>query len=61
MSKSFRIRESVNAQIRVDASNVLNHPEPNAPSLSINGANFGVIPTKSDLTRQLQGQLRINF
>jgi len=61
MSKSFRIRESTSVQIRVDATDVLNHPEPNNPSLNINNANFGVISTKSSLTRELQGQLRISF
>ena len=58
---SFKIRESTNVQIRVDATNVLNHPEPNSPNLNINTANFGVINGKSTLTRELQGQLRISF
>ncbi len=61
MGKSFKIRESKSLQIRVDATNVLNHPEPNSPNLNINNANFGVISGKSTLTRELQGQLRISF
>jgi hypothetical protein len=48
-------------QIRVDATNVLNHPEPLSPNLNINNGNFGVISSKSNLTRELQGQLRISF
>ena len=43
MGKSFKIRESKSLQFRVDATNVLNHPEPNSPNLNINDANFGVI------------------
>jgi hypothetical protein len=61
MSKSFRVRESMNVQVRVDATNVLNHPEPANPILNLNNANFGVISAKSNLTRELQGQLRISF
>ena len=36
MSKTFRVSESKSAQIRMDASNVLNHPTPLAPTLDIN-------------------------
>lgn len=34
-SKSFRIGETKNVQLRVDASNVFNHPVPNTPQLSL--------------------------
>ena len=63
-SSDYRKRRAAigpGVQIRVDATNVLNHPEPNSPNLNINAANFGVINTKSNLTRELQGQLRISF
>jgi len=48
---------------------VLNHPEPNTPSLSLttnpatgaSAANFGLITGKSNLHRQLQAQLRFSF
>jgi len=49
---------------RLDAADVLNHPEPNSPSLNITGAaatNFGLISGKSNLHRQLQAQLRFSF
>jgi hypothetical protein len=64
ISKAIRITESKNLQFRLDATNVLNHPEPNLPSLNITGAaatNFGLIVGKSALRRQLQAQLRFNF
>ena len=41
MSKSFRITESKSIQVRMDAQNVLNHPNPAAPNLDINNVNFG--------------------
>ena len=35
VAKSFRISESKSVQLRIDASNVLNHPVPNTPQLSL--------------------------
>jgi hypothetical protein len=61
MSKEFKLTESKRLQFRVDARNVLNHPEPNNPSLSITAPNFGIINAKSNLHRELQGQLRLSF
>jgi hypothetical protein len=69
-SKNFRVGESRSFQIRVDATNVLNHPlpgftpnggittTPGTPSFSAN--SFGVVNTKTG-ERSFQGQLRINF
>jgi hypothetical protein len=64
LSKQFRIAESKSLQFRLDASDVLNHPEPGTPNLSINTGTFGLISgnaAKSSLHRQFQGQLRFNF
>ncbi|HLQ77096.1 MAG TPA: carboxypeptidase regulatory-like domain-containing protein [Terriglobia bacterium] len=64
LSKSFRLTESKSLQFRLDAADVLNHPEPNTPSLNITGmtaTNFGLIVGKSNLHRQLQAQLRFSF
>jgi hypothetical protein len=61
LSKSFRISESKTLQLRVDTLNVLNHPQPNNPNLSITGnAPFGQITSKSG-QRSFQGQLRLTF
>jgi len=67
-SKNFRVGESRSFQIRVDATNVLNHPLPGfvnnglttagTPSFSAN--TFGVVNTKTG-ERSFQGQLRVNF
>jgi hypothetical protein len=58
MSKTFQIAESKSLQVRVDATNVLNHPNPNAPSLDVN--TFGNITSKSG-ARELRGSLRLTF
>ena len=59
VSKTFKIDEARSFQIRVDATNVLNHPVPNQPSLA--AISLGTITNKGGTPRQLQGQLRINF
>jgi hypothetical protein len=61
LSKQFQITESKQVQLRFDATNVLNHPQPNNPNFNINSANFGTIAAKGNQTRQFQGQLRFQF
>jgi hypothetical protein len=61
LQKAFKISESKTLQFRMDARNILNHPEPNAPQLSIVNANFGTINGKTNLRRQFQAQLRFTF
>src|SRR4030095_15424356 len=51
-SKTFNISDSKSVQIRIDSTNVLNHPTPTAPSFSAN--TFGVSNNK-DGERSLQG------
>jgi hypothetical protein len=58
LSKTFKVHESTSVQIRIDASNVLNHPTPAAPGFTT--GQFGVVTNKTD-ERALQGQLRISF
>jgi hypothetical protein len=67
LEKSFRITESKSLRVRADAFNVLNHPQPGNPNLSINPnlnngvpVPFGQITTKAG-GRTLQGQLRFQF
>ena len=74
LSKAFKITETKSLQFRVDAFNVLNHPQPGNPNnlttnptLSINpnlttGAAipWGQITTKTG-SRVFQGQLRLQF
>jgi hypothetical protein len=61
LSKTFRVTESKQVQVRFDAINVLNHPNPGDVQYSINNASFGTISTKGDQRRFLQGQLRLVF
>ncbi|HET9130663.1 MAG TPA: hypothetical protein VFO86_06940, partial [Terriglobia bacterium] len=59
-SKTFRINESKSVQIRIDTTNVLNHPVPGTPNYTVGGTNLGAVTTKSG-QRAFQGQLRISF
>jgi len=77
LTKSFRIRETKSIQLRVDASNVLNHSVPNTPQLSLapsaatNALNttFGQILNATGFStigaktgyRKVQGVLRFSF
>jgi hypothetical protein len=68
LGKSFKISESKSLQLRVDARNVLNHPEPNTAAnsliMDINSLNFGRIVganAKTASARELQAQLRLSF
>jgi hypothetical protein len=59
LSKSFSLGEARTLQVRMDATNVLNHPTPNFPTLSAN--SLGTINGKGNQVRQFQGQLRLTF
>jgi hypothetical protein len=62
MSKTVRITESKSVQIRLDATNIFNHPVPSSPSFDLNGTTpFGFIQDKGNQRREFKGQLRINF
>jgi hypothetical protein len=61
LQKSFRISESKTLQFRMDARNVLNHPEFNNPVLTLTNTAFGTINGKTNLRRQFQAQLRLTF
>jgi hypothetical protein len=58
-SKTFQVSESKSFQIRIDATNVLNHPNPGM--ITLGASNFGGVSGKGNQIRQVQGQLRINF
>ena len=60
ISKTFKMAESKSIQVRIDASNVFNHPTPVLGNQSFTTGQFGVVTNKTD-ERALQGQLRISF
>jgi hypothetical protein len=68
LGKTFQISESKSLQVRFDAQNVLNHPQPSngnsvIPALSITGTDaFGRFDQKLATSRRLfQGQVRLSF
>jgi hypothetical protein len=60
LQKKIRIDESKNVAIRLDASNLFNHPTPGNPNLNINTGTFGEVNTKTGF-RTLAGQVRLEF
>jgi len=64
LQKAVQLSESKSIEFRIDGSNILNHPEPGTPTLSINNTNFGMITgnaAKTTAHRQFMGQLRFRF
>ena len=68
LSKNFRVGERVSLDVRVDATNILNHPQPANPNLSIQTGVFGQITSKSgpsvqfsEVGRAFAGRLRVSF
>ncbi len=61
LSKLIQLDESKALQFRVDAQNVFNHPEPNAPIVNVNDGDFGLIEGKNDQHRLFQLEVRLNF
>jgi hypothetical protein len=63
MTKSIMLTEGKSLNIRVNGSNILNHPSPNAPSFAVSSfsyTGFGVTNYKSG-NRTFQGNLTIRF
>ncbi len=61
ISKSNRITEKVQAQLRCDAFNSLNHPQFSAPSLTPTSSTFSTISSQANLPRQIQLSFKLNF
>ena len=69
IQKSFQISESKALSIRVDATNILNHPQLATPTFAVGGQNpFGYIGSKGGaingggpVQRNFQGQVRLTF
>ncbi len=61
LSKSVKIRENVNLQIRADAFDALNHPNWGAPNVSPTSSAFGKITSQGNLPRTMQLGMRLSF
>src|SRR5262249_46899059 len=60
LSKRIRISETKSFEFRMDAINVLNHPNWGVPNTNINSTSFGRI-TSATGSRAFTGNLRLNF
>jgi hypothetical protein len=62
MTKSIQLTEGKSLNIRMNASNILNHPSPSSPAFNISGGfgTFGVTQLKSG-NRTFQGNITIRF
>jgi hypothetical protein len=60
LSKRIRITENKNLEFRMDAINVLNHPNWGNPDTNINGNTFGRI-TSATGNRSFTNSVRLNF
>ena len=62
ISKSFQIKEGKRVQVRMDATNIFNHPLLGNPTLNVNSTSpFGDISAKGDQRRQFKAQVRLDF
>src|SRR5207253_6200883 len=65
ISKTFKLSESKTLQFRVDANNILNHPNPGEPNFNVVSADFGrVTANKVSLStspRAFQAKIRLGF
>jgi len=59
--KNNRITDRVQAQLRADFFNALNHPNFSAPNLTPTSAAFGTITSQANLPRTIQLGLRLTF
>lgn len=60
LTRTFRLRERINMDLRVDATNVLNHVTfPNWNTI-VGSSQFG-LPTRANAMRSLQPSLRVRF
>jgi hypothetical protein len=60
LSKRIRVSETKSVEFRVDATNVLNHPNWGTPNTNINSNTFGRITTATG-NRSFTGNIRVNF
>jgi hypothetical protein len=59
--KRFRIDETKTFTLRLDAVNVLNHPNWGNPTVNMNSVNFGLVGLPTTGNRQFTFNLRLDF
>jgi hypothetical protein len=60
LGRQIQISETRSVEVRVDAINVLNHPNWGTPNVNINSTSFGRITTATG-NRSVTGNIRVNF
>jgi len=58
--RDIKFRERLNAQFRVESTNLFNHPNLGQPAATVGGSGFGTISTANAM-RQLQFGIRLTF
>jgi hypothetical protein len=61
ISRTFPIHESLNSTFRLEAFNVLNHPNFSNPTASLTSSTFGQISSTSNAARVFQGSIKVSF
>jgi len=61
ISRIFPIHESWTTTFRLEAYNVLNHPDFSNPTASLTSSTFGQISSTTNAARVFQGAVKINF
>ena len=64
LSKQFslaRVREDMNMEFRIEASNAFNHPIFSGPDTSLDDGAFGTVTSTSNKPREIQLAVKFNF
>ena len=61
LAKDFRFTETAKLQLRFSVFNLLNHPVFSGPNTTFGNANFGVVSSQANYSRQLEIGVKILF